>query len=705
MIAQKESKNLVTHYRLGIDTGGTFTDFILTAPGEGIRLYKTPSTPHDPPAAVQAGLGLMSAELGCDIADFLADCELIILGTTVGVNAVIEKTGARTGLLCTRGHEDSLEIRLGHKEDGHRYDADFPQAEMLVPRARRMSVEERVVSTGEVRVPLNEADVRHGVRQLKAAGVEAIAISFVWSFLHPEHERRAAEIVREEFPDAYLSLSVDVLPQIREYTRTSTTVLNAYIGPIMRRYVEQMEGVLRRLGYAREIRYMQSNGGLTSGRFLKDIAVAALNSGPAAGPNAGLFFGQALDRRDIITVDMGGTSFDVSLSRDGKTAVAKDFDFLRYRIGIPMLQVETLGAGGGSIAGVNAMGLLQVGPESAGAQPGPAAYDRGGQRPTVTDALVVLGYLNPTALLGGRLRLNRDAARRAIASELAAGLKLSVEQAALGIFRVVTANMVNGIRRVSIEKGYDPRDFALVVGGGAGPAHAGLLARELDIRTIVIPKVSSALCAFGEILSDMKHTYLSSCVMRLGQMDYERANRLLAELEARGRRELAEAGVAAERIAVSRSLDLRYVDQIHECQVAMPETHFDPSGVERIAEAFHQRHEELYTYCERDNLIEMINLESTCTGQVPRPQLPALARGTTDPGQALIGQRQALFEDIGRFSPTPVFDGGQLLVNNVVRGPAIIEEETTTLVVFPGWRAELQDPGMYVCTPEPDADS
>jgi len=686
------------HYRLGIDTGGTFTDFILVTPGEGIRLYKTPSTPHDPPAAVQEGLRQISDSLGCSVAAFLEVCELIILGTTVGVNALIEHKGAKTGLFCTKGHEDSLEIRLGHKEDGHRYDADFPQAVMLVPRALRFPVEERVLSTGEVRVPLNEDDIRRGLRLFKDEEVEAIAVSFMWSFLHPDHERRAAELIRAEFPEAYLTLSVDVLPQIREYTRTSTTVVNAYIGPIIKQYVERIEGFLRGLGYCHQVRYMQGNGGLTSGRFLMDKGIYALNSGPAAGPNAGLFFGEAFGSRDIITIDMGGTSFDISLSKNGKTNIAKDFDFIRYRIGIPMLQVETLGAGGGSIAFVNRMGLLQVGPESAGAQPGPAAYGRDGERPTVTDALVVLGYLSQEALLGGRLRVDTDAAHRAVAEGVAAPLTLSVEQAALGIFKVVNSNMVNGIRRVSIEKGYDPRDFALVVGGGAGPAHAGMLASELGIRTIVIPKVSSAFCAFGEIISDMKHNYLSSCVTRLDRVNYARINNLFAEMEERGRQELTEAGVRAEQITIRRSLDMRYVDQIHECQVDIPAADLTPQNIDEIAEAFHKRHEELFTYCERDNLVEIINLESTVIGQVPRPQLPALARGSADPRHAQSGERQAFFEERGGVVPVPVYDGAKLLVGNVLPGPAIIEEETTTIVVFPDWQVRLEDPGMYVMT-------
>lgn len=687
-------------YRLGIDTGGTFTDFILTSAGEGIRLYKTPSTPHDPPAAVHDGLRQIGADLGCEVADFLRACDLVILGTTVGVNALIEHKGVKTGLLCTAGHEDSLEIRLGHKEDGHRYDADFPQATMLVPRALRFPVRERVLSTGEVRIPLDEDDVRRGIRLFQDERVEAVAISLVWSFLYPAHERRIAELVRTEMPDAYVTLSVDLLPQIREYTRTSTAVVNAYIGPIIRQYVERMERFFRALGYANQVRYMQSNGGLTTGPFLADKGIYALNSGPAAGPNAGQFFGESEIVRDIITVDMGGTSFDISLSKDGKTNVLKDVDFLRYRIGIPMLQVETLGAGGGSIAFVNRMGLLQVGPESAGAQPGPAAYGRGGRRPTVTDALVVLGYLNQDSLLGGRLQIDADAARRAIRAEVAQPLKLDVEQAAHGIFTVVNSNMVSGIRRVSIEKGYDPRDFTLVVGGGAGPAHAGCLAGELGIPTILVPKVSSTFCAFGEILSDMKHSYLSSSAARLDSGDYDRLNGLFADMERRGSEDLRSAGVASDEIQITRSLDMRYVDQIHECQVDIPCVDISTDNIDTIAEAFHNRHEELFTYCERDNAVEIMNVESTLVGKVPRPRLPTLAAGDADASAARVGERPAFFADARAFVSTPVYDGARLLVGNLIAGPAIIEEETTTIVVFPGWQIRLKDPGVYVMTLE-----
>ena len=664
----------------------------------GMRPYKTLSTPDNPPEAIENGLRQISTDLGCTVQAFLDGCELIILGTTVAVNALIEHKGVPTGLFCTKGHEDSLEIRLGHKEDGHRYDADFPQAVILVPRALRYPVEERVLSTGEVRLPLNEDDIRRGIRLFRDEGVQAVAVSFVWSFLYPDHERRVADMIRAEWPDVYLTLSVDLLPQIREYTRTSTVVINAYIGPIIKEYIERIEALLRTLGYSGAVRYMQSNGGLTSGRFLVDKGIYALNSGPAAGPNAGLFFGESFGSRDVITIDMGGTSFDLSLSKGGRVNISKDFDFMRYRVGIPMLEVDTLGAGGGSIACVNPMGLLQVGPESAGAQPGPAAYGRGGDCATVTDALVVLGYLNPKALLGGRLPLDADAARSVVTERVAVPLGLSLEQAASGIFKLVNANMVSGIRRVSIERGHDPRDFVLVVGGGAGAAHAGMLAGELAIRTVLIPKTASAFCAFGEIFSDLKHSYLSSYVSRLDRIEYARINRLFRDMERRGQQALVDVGLAAGDIGIHRSMDMRYVDQIHECQVDVPTVDFNSDNIRDAVQSFHRRHAELFTYCEPDNAVEVINLEVTVVGKVSRPQMPALARGDADPALARAGERQAFFADNDGFVSTPVFDGVRLLAGNTICGPAIIEEETTTIVVFPGWRVRLDNPGMYVMT-------
>lgn len=686
-----------TGYRLGIDTGGTFTDFILEDGSGSIRLYKTSSTPHNPPDAIRDGLGLIADDQGISVGEFLARCDMVIHGTTVALNALLEHKGALTALLCTAGHEDSLEIRLGHKEDGHRYDADYPQAQILAPRYLRLGVKERILSDGSVRIPLDEASVYEAVDKIRRAGAQAVAISLIWSFLHPAHERRVEEIVRKELPDLFISTSLDIFPQIREYTRTSTTVTNAYLGPILSRYIQRIEDFFKGMGYDRKILYVQSNGGLASGEVLSNKPVYALNSGPSAGPAAGLYFGERLGRTNIITVDMGGTSFDIALAANGRTNTMKDFDFNRYRIGIPMLQVETLGAGGGSIAAVDSMGLLRVGPESAGAEPGPACYKRGGEHPTVTDALVVLGYLNQSHLLGGRLQIDAAASFKAVEDGVAKPLGISTEQAAVGIFKVVNSTMVAGIRRVSIERGHDPRDFAIVSGGGAGSAHAAKLAEELGITQVIVPRVASGFCAFGEIISDVKHNYLSSYAVRMDQVDADVLNARFEEMETTGRTDLIAEGFAPEDVYVSRSVDMRYVDQVHECAVDIPVFRITQDKLPEIAETFHTRHEALFTYAERDNIAEIINIESTVYGRVPKPELPRLTSvANPDPEGALRCERAAFFEDGLGYRDVKVYDGPELHPGMVVVGPAVIEEDTTTVVVFPDWELTLDCLGVYV---------
>ena len=356
-------------YRLGVDAGGTFTDFVLADDSGDVRLYKVSSTPGNPTEAIAEGLTQISKDIGKSIQEILGQCDLCINGTTVALNALIQHKGAKVGLLCTAGHEDSQEIRLGHKEEGHRYDDEYPQAVMLAPRYLRRPIRERIISDGSVLTPLNEDDVREACAYLRKEGVDAVAISYIWSVLHPAHEQRTAEIVREELPDVFLSVGTEVYPQTREYTRTSTTVVNAYLGPLVQQYVAQIDAYMRDQGLEFPVRYYQSNGGLASAEVMGARSVYAINSGPAAGPAAGLYVAEPSGTNNVITVDMGGTSFDVTLTYDGRTNVRKNEDFLRYRLGVPMLHVETLGAGGGSIAHVNSMGVLQVGPESAGAQP------------------------------------------------------------------------------------------------------------------------------------------------------------------------------------------------------------------------------------------------------------------------------------------------------------------------------------------------
>ncbi len=683
-------------YRLGIDAGGTFTDFVLAEDGGTVSLFKALSTPHDPTEAIRDGLQQMADATGESQESLVSSADLCINGTTVALNALIQHKGAKTGLICTHGHEDSLEIRLGHKEDGYRYDAEYPPATMLVPRYLRRGVRERVISTGDVHTPMNEDDVRAACELFLKEGVESVAVSFVWSVLNPDHERRAARIVAEMMPDALLTVGSELYPQVREYTRSSTAVVNAYLGPVLRRYVDAVDGYFRDLGARNPVRFFQSNGGLAIGDVLSDRSVYAINSGPASAPQAGLQVAEPFGLNNIITVDMGGTSFDITLTKNGVTNINKNIDFLRYRLGVPMIQVETLGAGGGSIGHIDSMGLLQMGPESAGAAPGPACYGRGGERPTVSDANLVLGYLNPAGLIGGQLPLDTDKARAAIKTHVADPLGISVERAAYGMYTIVNSNMVNGIRRVSVERGDDPRDFVLVGAGGATAAHITALADEMGIRKILIPKLASGLCAYGQIISDVKYNYMAPFPARLeGAEVAADLARTFAEIEARGIADLEADGFTRDRIDIRRSLDMRYVGQVHECTVEIGDLEISEANLATIREAFHKRHEELYTYSEPHNAVEAVNVESTIYGRIEKPARLTRA-GSEGAEAARKGHRDLILAGDGDATSAPVYDGNKLGAGDRVDGPAVIEEDTTTILISPGWSAELHASDVYV---------
>jgi N-methylhydantoinase A len=685
-------------YRLGIDAGGTFTDFVIADRSTGqVKLFKALSTPSDPTKAIENGLGLIAEDLGVSASDVVSNCDLCINGTTVGLNALITHRGGKAGLICTAGHEDSIEIRNGHKEDGYRYDPEYPAATMLVPRYLRKGVRERVLSDGSVRTPIHEEDVRAACELFKKEGVETVAISFVWSVLNPAHEKRAAEIVREMLPNVILTVGSELYPQVREYTRTSTAVTNAYLAPVMRKYVKAVDAYFRALGAKQPVRYFQSNGGLAIGQAMTDRSVYAINSGPASAPQAGLFVCTPFKKKNVITVDMGGTSFDITLTKDGQTNLNKNIDFLRYRIGVPMIQVETLGAGGGSIGWIDSLGIINVGPQSAGSEPGPACYGQGGAEPTTSDANLVLGYLNPDGLLGGKLPLDLEKARKAV-KKVADPLGISVERAAYGMYTIVNNNMVNGIRRVSVERGYDPRDFVLVGAGGATAAHITALAREMGIDTIILPKLASGLCAFGQIISDVKYNYMATSPARLDSDEAcTRINGLFKEIEKQGIAHLEKDGFTKKTIDVKRSMDMRYVGQVHECTVDIGNFEITPKTIGKVKDAFHKRHEELYTYSEPHNAVEVVNIESTLYGRIDKPKAPKLAKSGAA-AKALKGHRKAIFEASGKPTKTPIYDGAMLGAGASVAGPAIIEEVTTTIVIEPGWTAKLDASGSYVIT-------
>lgn len=686
-------------YRLGVDAGGTFTDFVLAENDGNIRVFKSPSTPQDGTIAIRHGLAQIAEALNKPVNQIVQECDLCINGTTVALNALIEKKGVKVGLLCTAGHEDSIEIRLGHKEEGYRYEADFPPAHMIVPRHLRRAINGRILADGSEHTPLDEQQIREAVAYFKEQQVESVAISLVWAVRNPAHERRAKALVEQLLPGVFVCTGSEVYPQIREYTRTSTTIVNAYLSPVMRRYVERIDDYFKGLGARYPVRYFQSNGGLAIGEAMQGRAVNAINSGPASAPQAGLYVARPFGIDNVITVDMGGTSFDITLTKDSHTNLSKDIDFLRYRIGVPMIQVETLGAGGGSICQVDEFGMLQVGPESAGATPGPVCYGKGGTRPTVTDANLVLGYLNPEAVLGGTIRLNRDAAWQAVKTQVADPLGISVEKAAYGISTIVNLNMVNGIRRVSIERGYDPRDFALVCAGGAAGMHITALAEEIGSRTVLVPKVASVFCAFGQIISDVRYNYLASEPMALRRdAELEVLNGRFHELERQGTEHLLADGFRLGDISLSRSVEMRYLGQIHECTVEIPGGEITPETVDAMLQAFHQRHEELYTYSEPNNPVELVNIESTLTGKVSKPPVQSLSPAGHTLADALIGHRPMLFDADGHWIETGVYAGGRLDVGLEIMGPAVVEEPTTNIVVRPGWCLVLEANNCYRLT-------
>jgi N-methylhydantoinase A len=676
-------------YRVGIDVGGTFTDFLVIG-GDGTRLvHKTSSTPADPSLGLVTGLEEIATQTDRQLAEFLAEVELIVHGTTVTTNALLTRRGAPTGLLCTEGFRDALALRQGTREAP--YDNRLQPPEPLVPRYLRLGVAERTDYKGDEVAPLDEESVREACSRMIAEDVEAVAISFLHSPTGPAHERRALELCRELMPEAYVTASSDLLSQVRYYDRTSTTVLNAYVGPIITRYLEALVRRLDDLRFGGVLLIMQSNGGVATPAEVSERAALSLLSGPASGPTAGLWHLAPHGERNCLTIDMGGTSFDAALVKDGAPLVMTDAVVDRWRLALPTVDIHTIGAGGGSIARVDDGGLLRVGPQSAGASPGPACYGREGTEPTVTDADLVLGFIDETTFLGGEMRLDRGAAEQAIESRLAGPLGIGVVEAAAGVYDVVNVAMATGVREVSVRRGLDPRDFPLVVAGGAGPVHAAAIAAELEIPMLLVPRESSIFCAAGMLMSDFKHDFVRAYKATLDNADMGRIGQLLAEMEAQGRRILAGEKVAAADIEVQAALDLRYVGQWHELTLTVDE--LDPA---RIAEAFNAEHDLLFGYSTSDMPIEVLACRVTTTGTTQKPEHGVSLEAGADAEAAQIGERPVWSPVERRLGATPVYDGLALGAGAMLSGPAIVELANTTIVVLDGFELLVDRFGSFV---------
>jgi N-methylhydantoinase A len=679
-------------YRVGVDVGGTFTDLICVTPDGSVVLDKTPSTLDDQSRGVMTGLGQIAESFGQSLADFCAQLDVLVHGTTTADNTMIEQDGAVTGMLVTEGHRDEIEMRRCHKEEI--WDPAAPAPFAIARRRQRIAIPERVNAEGEVIQPLDEAAVRKGIQRLKQLGCTSIAVVYLFSFLNPDHERRTLELIREEFPEVeHVSLSHEVLPKAPEFERTSTTLVNAYVAPRLQRYVGRLTDALREAGYAGQMLIMQSTGGVMPPDYVARKAVSLLGSGPTGGVLGAARAAEQSGVKDFVSVDMGGTSYDVCLVRDGKPQIATDWNWrYRYFIGLPMVDVQSVGAGGGSIASVKA-GALHVGPDSAGAQPGPACYGRGGTHATVTDADAVLGYLPATGFAGGRMNLDVDASKAAIQRDVADPLGIDLIDAAWAIERMVHATMSDAVRRVLSGRGADPRDLALLAFGGNGPVHAWAQAEELGIDRVLMPRTAPAFSAYGLLTADYLIDLVRAYVTPLSRVDTERVSRLFDEMADEARKELAPAGLPESKLRIDLVANLCYPGQNFDMPIPVLEGP-DLSGDDllALAQRFHEEHERDRGFSFRRQEPLLRSLRLVCTGEGDPPGRLA-ATGDDSLADARIGERPAYFGD--GFVDTPVYDGTRLAAGSRLSGPALVQEPFTVVVVAPGQSLTLDPNGTY----------
>ena len=678
--------------RIGVDVGGTFTDIVCFDEREGdFRLLKVPSTPDRPSAAVIEGTRrvLNRFEVPAESVGFF------IHGTTVATNTILERKGAEVALLVTAGFRDVPYIMRQDRPRLYDYFQQRPQP--LIPRERRFEVPERMLYTGQVSLPLQEEPTRQLLRRLKALKVHDIAVCLLHSYVNPSHERTLRDWIRQEIPEARVSLSSDILPEFKEFERLSTTAVNAYVLPSVGSYLQRLEEGLDSLQIPSGLHIMQSNGGIMTSETAQSHCVHMVLSGPAAGALSGLVLGRKAGLDHIISIDVGGTSADVAVARDGNLHFAEESEIAGQVLKIPAIEINTVGAGGGSIAWIDSGGALQVGPQSAGAHPGPACYRRGGSRPTVTDANVVLGRLNANHLLGGEMAIDAELSAKAIEEDVATPLGLELVEAAEGIIRVINAVMAKAIRRLSVEKGYDPREFTLVSFGGGGPLHAAELAADLQIPRVLVPPVPGVSSALGLITADFRHDYVRTVLWKQQQASLGQFTALLEEMQSAALAQMKKEGVVSDLVAFVTLSDLRYEGQGFSLPVSFDLEELSGwTDLSPLVRRFHQRHQETYGYHDEQAATEVVNLRLAAIGRLSPATLGRLPGRQPDPGPALEGTRKITVD--GRFTDARVYRRSGLGWGSVVQGPAIVEQLDSTTLILPGQRAETDEFGNLMIT-------
>ncbi len=684
----------MSSYLVGVDIGGTFTDCVVIDESGAVTTAKAPSTPGNFAQGMIDAIESAAAKLGLEPARLYEQVSLLSHGTTVGTNAVVQKRGARIGLVTTKGHNDVIHIMRGSRGIGGRdvrQVVHFPESQKpdpIVPKRLIEGVSERVDCFGKVVVPLNEVEAEAAIRRLLDKGVEAIAICFLWSFLHPAHEHRLRDMVKRLAPDMFVTCSADLVPKWGEYERTTATAINAYIGPLTSGYLSQLDRRLAALGYRQPLQITQCGGGTISVDKAMEAPLLTLDSGPVSGVTGSLYLGRVMGYPNIITTDMGGTSFDVGIIHEGKPAYSFVSNVNQYEYFIPKVDIQAIGSGGGSLVRIDeTTRTMRVGPDSAGAVPGPVCYGKGGTVATVTDADVVLGYISPDNFAGGRIRLDKEKAEQAV-KDIADRLGMSLMDCASGIAKIAEFQMADIIRKMTVGKGFDPRDFVLFAFGGAGPAHAGIFARELGVAKVVIPQreTASTWCAFGAASADILHIHERVDIMA-SPFEAERINRNLERLEEAARRHMAKDGIAPERQRFHFSVDMRHKGQINEVEVALEGSRAEGGFQEPLREAFYRRYEQLYGRGSsfRGGRLEIVTFRIRATAETPRPRLVAAERLTDEISDAARRPGRPIYwADLRRQVETPVYDGTALLPGNRVAGPTVVETPDTTVVVPPG---------------------
>jgi len=682
-------------FMLGVDVGGTFTDFSLyNTDTKDIQNFKRSSTPDDPSRAIVSGIIQILEECG------IAPEEVAFLGhgTTVATNALIEKKGARTGLITTYGFKDLMEI--GNQKRPSLYNLLKDKPESLIVPGCKCEVRERILHDGTVKLPLNEEDVRNAVAYLKEQKVDSIAVCTLFSFINPVHEKRIKEIISEEFPEAYVTISSELVNEFREYPRLSTAVLNSYLGPVMKKYVRNFENSVREVGIETKPYVTQSNGSIISIAETVDYPIKTAVSGPSAGAVGASYLSGLSGEHKIITFDMGGTSADISLIQNGKLQVSYDRYVEGYPARVPMIDIITVGAGGGSIAKIDEGGAMKVGPRSAGAVPGPACYIRGGEEPTVTDANIMLGKLNRYKILGGKMDVDRSLAEAAIEKRICSNSSLDAMDAAAGIISVVNSNMVRAIRGVSIERGYDPREFILMAFGGAGPLHACEVAAELGISKVLLPGSPGTLCSLGLLMADTRFDLSRSRIMIANRENLKEIRHIFSILMEEGDQLLENEGVPADMRKYVYSLDCRYENQNYEISMEISDGQMDEKILAELIEGFHAEHNNSYGYFDRNKSIQLVNYRLGAIGIIDKPTIPGSETLLEDQEIPVTEVRKVRYEGVSEFVDTRIIQRDKLKSGSIVEGPAIIEQMDSTCVIPPDWKAYNDRYGNLIVTHE-----